>query len=93
MLTVDHIRDNVASNFNLIHNLTSEQIEEILERADELDDSKIQRQVRPLLFSLCYDRPFFGRINQDYSNPNPNIRRIKAALALYFLEQHYADGN
>ena len=90
MLTTDHIRKEIDRNFRSVRELTQEQIEIVLGNANDLairiKDLEGAREICGLLTDFCYDKIFFRETGGGYTNPE--VRKIKAALALYYMRQH-----
>ncbi len=90
-LIVDDLREQIVSEFKSARSFTPEQREIILEKADNLakrlEDRTGAREMLALLINFCYDKPFFRKVGEDYSNPDSCVRIIRTALALYYLDK------
>ncbi len=75
----------IAQNVHRLRNLTYEQRESILERADELIPEKA-KDVKNLVLSLCYERGFCKSAGLNYSNiQEEDSRLIKTAIVDYLM--------
>lgn len=75
----------IAQNVHRLRNLTNEQREKILERADELIPEKAS-DVKNLVLSLCNERGFCKSAGLDYCNiQEEDSRLIKTAIADYLM--------